>query len=201
MRVMVPDVLEPLLTVSSSGGIIPRLASKVEMQPGGRILSLTIRPGVKFHDGRPLTSADVKMTLDKLIGRNSPSRLLKIELADLAEVRAPAEDQVLLLLRRTNHLLPYVLAEIPILPAHLHGRFGIRNVKLNVAPVGTGPFKIAERPDKDTLVLSPNEHYWGNPTKLGGIRYRAIADPARALAALAQRRAGDPVSDTPRVLP
>ncbi len=184
MRIMLPTVLEPLLTLSTGGGIIPRLASKVEMKRGGRILSITLRPGVQFHDGRPLTSTDVKFTLDKLRTRNSPSRLLKIELADLTAVRAPRPDHVDLILRRTNYLFPYLLAEIPILPAHLHGRFGIRNTNLNAAPIGTGPFKIAERPDKETLVLTPNKHYWGTPARLDEIRYRSISDPAKALTAL-----------------
>jgi ABC-type transport system substrate-binding protein len=177
-------IFEPLVTIAASGAAQPHLASATEVKAGGRIVVFTLRKGVEFHDGRPLSSTDVKFTLDRLIGRNPPSDLLKVELAEIDEVRATDDQHVELSLRKPNSLLPAVLAEIPILPAHIHGRFGLRNPKHNFMPIGTGPFRVAERKTRDQLLLVRHERYWGQAPRLAQLQVVAIADPARALSAL-----------------
>jgi len=181
---MVPAVLEPLILATGTGTYQPHVAASMETKEGGRRYVFRLRPNVHFHDGRPLTSEDVKYTLDKLIGRNPPSELLRVELADLEEVLAPQLDRVELVLRRPNYLLPATLAEIGILPAHVHGRFGLRNPKLNWMPIGSGPFRVLERKTRDTVVLVPSDRYWGQRPRLPRVIVTATADPARALASL-----------------
>jgi peptide/nickel transport system substrate-binding protein len=176
-------IVEPLVQTTTKGTFQPHLAAQMEVR-GGRHFIFHLRRNVTFHDGRPLTSTDVKYTLDKLIGRNPPSELLKIELADIEEVRAPNEQTIELVLRRPNQLLPAVLSEIGILPAHLYGRFGLRNPKLNWLPVGTGPFRAADRRDKDSVLLERYDKYWGQAPRVSRILFRAIPGPARALSAL-----------------
>jgi peptide/nickel transport system substrate-binding protein len=183
-RIALFSIFEPLVTVGREGNVQPYLASKMEVTNGGRHYLFTLRPGVTFHDGRPLTSDDVKYTLDKLIGRNPPSDQLKIDLADLEEVRASKTHTVELVLRRPNYLLPAVLADIGILPAHVYGRFGLRNPKLNWIPTGSGPFRVTNRASKETLTLERSSRYWGQRPRLERLVFIAIPDPARALAAL-----------------
>jgi peptide/nickel transport system substrate-binding protein len=177
-------IFEPLVTLQASGVVQPHLASGIEVKAGGRVVVLTLRKGVLFHDGRPMTSTDVRFTLDRLIGRNAPSDLFKIELGDVDEVRAPDEHHVELSLRKPSSLLPAILAEIPILPAHVHGRFGLRNPKHNWMPIGTGPFQVVERKTRDLVLLARNERYWGQAPRLAQLQFVAISDPSRALAAL-----------------
>jgi len=177
-------IFEPLVTLSPSGAPLPHLASALEVKVGGRILVFTLRRGVLFHDGRPMTATDVKFTLDRLIGRHAPSDLFKVELGDLDEVRAPDDHHVELSLRKANALLPAVLAEIPILPAHIYGRFGLRSAKHNWMPIGTGPFKAAERKNRDQILLARHDRYWGQASRLTQLQFLVIADPSRALSAL-----------------
>jgi peptide/nickel transport system substrate-binding protein len=182
--IMMHNVFEPLVLPNASGGVRPHLAASIQRIRHGRIYRFTLRPNLHFHDGRPLTSADVKWTLERLIGDRSPSDLLKIELRDVLEVRTPAPDQVEIALRKANSMLLAVLAEVPILPAHIFSRRGLRNAKVNARPVGSGPFVVADREGQKTLVLQRNEDYWGQKARIGEVLFRAIPDPARALAAL-----------------
>jgi peptide/nickel transport system substrate-binding protein len=183
-RVTLHTLFEPLVTVGREGAVGPHLAAKMEVKNGGRLFIFRLRPKVQFHDGRPLTSADVKFTLEKLIGRNPPSEMLKSELADVAEIRDPEPQTVEIMLQRPNYLLPAVLAEVGIMPAHLYNRFGLRNPKLNWMPVGTGPYRAESRKDKDTLTLVRNERYWGHPARISRLIFISIGDPARALTTL-----------------
>ena len=183
-RITMGVIFDPLVKVNVAGGYRPHLASKFEVLDHGRRIRLTLRSDVQFHDGRPLTSADVKYTLQKVMARNSPSPLIRLELADLRDVRIPSKQKVDLLLHRTNHLLLAVLAEIPILPAHLYSRRGLRAGKLNKAPVGTGPFVVESRETHDTLVLRRNDDYWGTKPRMEQLVFKGIPDPSRALSAL-----------------
>lgn len=182
-RLLVPAVLEPLVLLLPSGAVQPLLAAEVEPRDGGRRFRFRLRPNVRFHDGRPLTSTDVKFTLERLMGRTGPE-LLRVELADIEQVDAPQPLLVEVVLRRPNYLVLSVLAELGILPAHQHGRFGLRNPKLNWMPVGTGPFQVSQRKNRDEIELTANRGYWGQRPALGRLQVTVIADPGRALAAL-----------------
>lgn len=184
-RIVFRNIFEPLVIPKASGGYQPFLAASMTIKAAGRRFLFKLRPGVTFHDGRPLTSSDVQYTLEKVAKwGKGPLRLLKEEMASLAEVRAPNETTVEVILNRTNYLFPSVLAEIGILPAHLYGKRGVLSVELNAMPVGTGPFRVARRTEQRTLTLERNERYWGQPARLARVVLVAITDPAQALSSL-----------------
>ena len=184
-RVMMHNVFEPLVMANASGGYRPHLAVSLERQRGGKLLRFNIRPGVKWHDGTPLTSADVKYTLQSILfEKRSPAPQLQRELIDVVDVRTPNPRTVDLILAQPNYLLEGTLAEVPILPAHIFARRGLRNGKVNTLPVGSGPFVAAQRQGKISLVLERNDSYWGAKARFKRVVVRVIPDPARALAAL-----------------
>jgi peptide/nickel transport system substrate-binding protein len=184
-------VLEPLLVVDSRGGYRPHLAASMEVLAHGARHRFKLRPGVRFHDGRPLTSADVLYTLEavtKRVRRDRGQSLLAAELSQVAEVHAPNDHTVDVILRRRNHLFPSVLAEIPILPAHRYNRRGLGSRELNRAPVGTGPFRFPEgdppSPKAEKLTLVRNPGYWGRSADIARLTFVAVPSPSRALARL-----------------
>jgi ABC-type transport system substrate-binding protein len=187
-RIAFRTVLEPLVLVKTTGAYQPYLAASMKIRAKGRIFRFKLRPDISFHDGRPLTSADVVYTLEALRKRQKKRRanfdLLGAELAQMVEVRAVGESTVDVVLRRTNYMFPSVLAEIGILPSHLYKRRGLINPQLNRAPVGTGPFRVGDRDGHQRLVLERNDAYWGRPAQVADIEFLAIDDPAKALAAL-----------------
>ncbi len=184
-RVMMHNVFETLVRANAGGGYRPHLAASVKRQRGGKLVRFTLRSGVKWHDGVPLTSADVKYTLKTILfDARSPAPQLLRELQDVMEVRTPNTRTVDLILDQPNYLLEGTLAELPILPAHIYARKGVRNGKVNTLPVGSGPFKASERQGKISLVLERNEEYWGQQARVQRVVVRVIPDPAKALAAL-----------------
>jgi peptide/nickel transport system substrate-binding protein len=187
-RIAFRNVLEPLVLVQSNGAYQPFLAASMEVRARGRVFRFRLRPDITFHDGRPLTSADVVYTLETLRKRQKKRRasfdLLGAELTQMAEVRAVGASTIDVVLRRTNYMFPSVLAEIGILPSHLYKRRGLINPQLNRAPVGTGPFRVGDRDGNRRLVLERNDAYWGRHARMAEVEFIAIVDPAKALASL-----------------
>ncbi|MFH1605251.1 MAG: ABC transporter substrate-binding protein, partial [Pseudomonadota bacterium] len=133
-----------------------------------------LRQGVKWHDGKPFTSADVQCTFDTLIGkrdshwRKSPR---KQWYGNLKEVTVAGPYEVRLRLGRPQPSFLSFLASgwTAIYPCHVDGPVMRRK------PIGTGPFKFVESGGTDLIRLVKNRDYWkpGRPY-LDGIDSRVV---------------------------
>jgi peptide/nickel transport system substrate-binding protein len=163
--------------------IVPELAERWSWSEDGIRLTFKLRDGVKWHDGRPFTSADVKCTWDLLTGRAAerlrlnPRRSWWSNVAEIA-TNGPAEATFVL-----NRPQPAILALLasgytPIYPCHVPPR------DMRQHPIGTGPFKFLEFKPNESIKLVRNPDYWkpGRPY-LDGIEYTII--PNRSTAILA----------------
>lgn len=184
-RIAMHNIFEPLVRLAGEAGVEPLLAERFSWEgEHRRRLRFTLREGVLFHDGRPLTATDVVYTIDHLLGRKSSNTELRARLHAVRQVHEVSPTVVELRLAYYDGQLPRALAAIGIVPAHRYRRFGLRSVRLNRAPIGTGPFRFAPTADPATLELVRNEQYWGKPALTERIVFRAIDEPGRTLAAL-----------------
>jgi peptide/nickel transport system substrate-binding protein len=163
--------------------VVPRLASSWDLSADGRVLTLHIRPGVRFHDGVPCTSDDVRFTYERImdpaskaVGRVDPFLMVdKVETPDPATVRVTYRE-------------PYAPAlrgwEIPVLPAHLYRGVDFATAPQNRAPIGTGPFRFVRWDAGQRIVLDANPDYWAGPPRIAGIELRIIPSPDTAAQAL-----------------
>lgn len=144
--------------------------------PDAQTWVFTLRPGVHFHDGSPLTARDVKASLERLVRLKGPLAPLWV---DLDTVEAPDDQTVRL---KTKVPLGTTLTNavlLPVLPADKMDAEGFFS-----KPIGSGPFKLASyRPDSET-VLEANEAYWGPPPGLKTLRFREIPEIAARVTAL-----------------
>lgn len=158
-------IYEPLVVVTSagSGHQYNWLASRFDWSADLKTLTLTVRPGVYWTDGKPLTNKDVAYTLTA--GRQN--RLMdQIDLTragnEVVSVRTVGDSQVAIRLRRVNTMfISSVLANnVRVVPEHVFAH--VKNVGkwLNPDPVGTGPFAVVERFGNQSYVLGRNPHYW-----------------------------------------
>ncbi len=168
---------------NSMDSIVPDLAESWAWNPDKTKLTFKLRQGVKWHDGKPFTSADVKCTFDLLMGK-SPQKFRKNPrrswYAQVADVTTNGDFEASFNLKRPQPALLALLASgySPIYPCH------VSPAEMRVHPIGTGPFKFVEFKANESIKLTRNPDYWkkGLP-HLDGIEFTII--PNRSTAILA----------------
>ena len=163
--------------------IIPELASKWAWSADNKALTFTLQPGVKWHDGKPFTAADVKCTMDLVQGkaqeklRTNPRRALY---DNVLEVVPNGDLEVTFKLERPQPSLLALLASgyTPVYPCH------VSPALMRTNPVGTGPFKLVEFKQNEIIRLARNPDYWkpGRPY-LDGIELPIITNRSTAMLA------------------
>ena len=122
-----------------TGKIHPDLATKWEISADGLTYTFHLREGVKWHDGKPFTSADVKWTYDDLIKEGMKAQAFRI-ITSLESVAAPDAKTVVFTLKETD-----AVRRSPATTARMSCRgtyegTEVRKNPYNFSSIGTGPF-------------------------------------------------------------
>jgi peptide/nickel transport system substrate-binding protein len=177
---------DPLKKTESLDTIIGELAEKWSWQEGGRNLVFFLRKGVKWHDGQPFTSKDVKFTFDMLRGAPDAEGKLRINprkdwYANIQSVEAPDAHTVVFHLKRPQPSLLLMLASgyTPVYAAH------VPTAQYRSTCVGTGPFKLKEWRKGEFVEYVKNPDYFikGRPY-LDGLKYIVIVERGSRTAGL-----------------
>ena len=149
--------------------VIPDLAESWET-PDPLTYVFHLRRGVKFHDGRPLTSADVKFTFDSILSGavKTPKRgSFKL----VSSVEAPDDAAVIIHLREPYASLLWNLTApgIGIVPRG-------SGAEISQHPIGTGPFRFVSATTDEEIVLARNDRYFGGAPKIESLRLRIVPD-------------------------
>ncbi|HEV2799294.1 MAG TPA: ABC transporter substrate-binding protein [Pyrinomonadaceae bacterium] len=155
---------------------VGELASNVQTAPDGLSVTFTLLDNVKFHDGKALTSADVKYTFDKLLASDSPKAASFYEGAGankqplVTGVEAPDARTVVFRLRRPWLELFANLIPIAIIP---EGTFESQAIK----PLGSGAFKFVNYDESQQVVdMEANDNYWEGAPNIKKLRVKVILD-------------------------
>jgi len=187
------SIYDTLLFPTADGlGLQPGLASKWVLSDGGKTVTLTLRSGVKFSDGSPMTSSDVKWSLDR--ARDPKMGAWNDMVGSIAEITTPAADTVVLHLKAPDPTILSALATFNtgIFPQKLFeaapGANADEKAKaFGEKPVGTGPFMLVEWKRNQVMRLARNPHYWrqgtdGKPLPyLDEIEFQIIPDDSTRL--------------------
>lgn len=162
----------------------PELATAWEVAPDGLTITFKLRDGVKWHDGKPFTSADVAYSIMEILKQHHPRG--RGVFAKVTAVETPDPLTAVFKLSQPAPALMYALAgwESPMLPKHVYEGTEVLKNPANNAPVGTGPFKFVEWQRGSHIVLEKNPDYWdaGKPL-LDKLIVRIYADPSARVAA------------------
>jgi peptide/nickel transport system substrate-binding protein len=147
----------------------PWLAERWEI-PNPLTYIFHLRRGVRFHDGRPLTSADVKWTFDSILSgtiRTAKASIYRY----VQQVDTPDDATVVFHLREPYSSFLWNLSDgaIGIVPRGSGEDF-------NRAPIGSGPFRFVSMEQDRQVTLARNEHYWGERPRLAGVRFSVVPD-------------------------
>ncbi len=147
----------------------PWLAERWEV-PDPLTYVFHLRRGVIFHDGRPLTLADVKWTVDSIL--SGVIRTPKASIYRYVErIDTPDDFTVIFHLREPNSSFLWNLSDgaIGIVPRGAGEDF-------NRAPVGSGPFRFVSMEQDRQVTLARNEQYWGERPQLASVRFNVVPD-------------------------
>jgi peptide/nickel transport system substrate-binding protein len=153
---------DPNEKVNSPDHIVPELAESRAWNQEQTKLTFKLRQGVKWHDGKPFTAADVKCTFDAVAGhedeknpimRKSPR---KGWYGNLKEITTNGDFEVTFALGRPQPSFLAMLAGgySPVSSCHVPDRV------MRSKPIGTGPFKVVEFKRNESIKLVKNPDYW-----------------------------------------
>lgn len=178
-------IFENLLRVDDHGEFLPALATEVPtVQNGGiskdgKVYTFHLRKGVKWSDGQPFTSADVKFTWDLImndkvpvVSRSGYDKIVKMETPDPYTVKMYLKEVY----------APFLLnwSGPGIVPKHI-----LENVKpeeitkagdFSRHPIGTGPFVLKEWKSGSYVMLEANKNYWGEGPYLEKVIWKVVPD-------------------------
>jgi peptide/nickel transport system substrate-binding protein len=178
------SIYESLVRYDAQLNPMPSLAKSWEISSDGLTYTFHLEDNVKFHDGVPMTSADVLFSVTEFL----PKTLAKHRntMARVETVTAPDEKTIVFKLKRPFE--PFIRAmdygAMPIIPKHLYEGTEYATNPNNEKPIGTGPFKFVEWKKGSYIKLAKNTDYYikGKP-HLDEIYYQIIPDAAsRAVA-------------------
>jgi peptide/nickel transport system substrate-binding protein len=170
---------------NSLSSIVPDLAESWSLAEDGTALSFKLRQGVKWHDGKPFTAADVRCTWELITGTSADKLRVnprKSWYRNLGSVSVEGDYQVTFHLKRPQPSFIALLASgwSPVYPCHVSTR------DMRLKPIGTGPFKFVEFKPNETIKIVRNPDYWkpGRPY-LDAIEYTFMPNPSTAILAFA----------------
>ena len=143
---------------NSLESIVPELAESWAWSGDGKTLNFKLRQDVKWHDGKPFTSNDVKCTFDMLMGK-SPQKFRKNPRKswydEVVDVTPNGDFEVAFNLKRPQPALLALLASgyTPVYPCH------VSPGDMRTKPIGTGPFKFVEFKANESIKLTRNPDY------------------------------------------
>jgi peptide/nickel transport system substrate-binding protein len=163
-------LFDNLLSRDEHLSVKPGLAERWEI-PDSKTYIFHLHSGVKFCDGRPLTSRDVKWSFDSLLqGKIHSTKGGAYRLVE--KVDAPDEGTVIFHLKEPWAALLWNLAGgegMGIVP------YGSGD-EMSRNPIGSGPFRYVRAEQDKEVVIERNDHYWGQKAKLARVRFTVVPD-------------------------
>lgn len=175
-------IYDPLIVQNAEGELEPNLAESLEPNDDLTEWTMTLRPGVEFHDGSPFDAETLVWNFETLHNVSTANTFGAVQNAGIERAEAVDDLTVRWILASPNAGFPDVLRGSLGWPVSREAYESMGPDDLAEAPVGTGPFVYAEWTRDDRFVARRNDDYWrtdldGNPLPyLDEVEFRPIPD-------------------------
>jgi peptide/nickel transport system substrate-binding protein len=164
---------ETLVSFAPDLELVPILAESIDT-PDPSTFVYTLRKGVRFHDGSPMTVEDVIFSIEHAGAKDSQ---VSYYFTNLKSVEQTGEREVTLKVKEPTLTFRYAPIYAPIIPKAFADAKGKKLGKPNgLNYVGTGPYKL-ERFDERALVVVRNDKYWGDAPPVESVSFSYVEDP------------------------
>ena len=176
------NVFDNLISRHPDQKLYPCLATEWKLE-GQTTWRFKLRQGVKFHNGDPFTSADVKYSIERTYDPAAKTRTATI-LTSIERVEAPDPSTVIIHTKKPDPLLPARLAFYAgqIVPKKYLETVGPDT--FNQKPIGTGPVRFVSWTKDDKAVFDANPDYWGGKPDFDRMVFRSVPETAPRIASL-----------------
>jgi peptide/nickel transport system substrate-binding protein len=167
-----------LYELKMDGSLGPDLVTDVSPSDDGLKYTYTIRQGVKFHDGQPLTAKDVAFTYN-LVKAHDDFPTLHSYTEHFASVEAPDDKTVVITLDQAVPNIESKLVFLYIFPEHIwkdHAEGDAAAAFENLEMIGSGPFKMLEYKPNEFIRLGVNKEYYGGAAKVDEVIFQIFSN-------------------------
>ena len=173
-------VYNTLVETNDAGELEPSLATDWQVSADGKTVILSLREGVRFHNGATFTAADAKATLDRVLDPETGS-VVASNLANVEAVRTDGDHTLRIDLARPDAALLNVLSSTGT--AMLDEK-DIAAGSVGREVNGTGPFRWGSWQQGQKVTLRANRDYWGEVPQLDTVEMRVIPDESSILSGM-----------------
>ena len=219
-------IFNTLVKKNESFEYVGELAKEIKISPDAMTITFVLQDNVKFHNGRPFTSADVKYTFDELFKSNSFKSKAFFDTVPIGKVETPAspspsnsnvaptdkpvetksvahitsietpDPQTVIFKVTRPALANQLLSNLVAIPIVPEGTIG----QQKDSPIGSGPFKfVAFDASQNTVELAGNPDYWEGAPKVQKLRVKTVTDASALQAEL--QTGGVDIAPNPSNLP
>ncbi|KAB2791248.1 ABC transporter substrate-binding protein [Brucella anthropi] len=161
------NVYEALFRLADDGKVEPVLSKDYSVSDDGLTYTFKLQPGVTFHSGAPLTSKDVKFSIERVAAPESKSSR-KSSLKTISAVETPDDETVVVKLSSRSISLPYNLSYVWVVNDEAKD--------LQSKEDGTGPYELEDRRRGSSLSMKRFDKYWGAKPKNGEVVFQYFTD-------------------------
>ncbi len=160
--------------------VVPALAESWDFDEQSLTYTFKLREGLTFHDGHPLTSEDVKFTLEAILDPDNQSEIIS-NYTDIEEIECPDDLTVTIRLSQVNVAFPDYMT-VGVLPAHLLEGEDLTTSDFNQQPIGAGPYMLTQWDQGQSITMEKFENYYGGTPNIDTVIFKIIPDSnSRAL--------------------
>jgi peptide/nickel transport system substrate-binding protein len=183
------NIFERLVDLTPDGKFVPGIASW-KISADGKVIEFTLRKGIKFHSGDPLTTKDVQFSHERALKTN-PTHQRAMRNLDRLEI---VDDYVCRFIFKKPDVLFIPTRSLTIVSKSYFDKVGENDFVAK--PVGTGPYKFVEWKVGEHIDITANDNYWGAKPQVKQARFRFVKEDSTRVAMLKTGEA-DIIMSTP----